>query len=300
MTSRCSFRAITGHAATPGAGQRAAAARWPGGPRPAGAPCRHPVRPEHQIVGSVVAAKYRVFELQSLQQAFDLDEQGTPIQRLEIGEASTETLLAGRETHHQGRQVLRLGGVHQARGVVRVLRAQGHSAQTVEDHHRTTDPRLAKLFQRIQGRGIGLALVDPCQHFVVAGLGADIGHSQPGVGQFAQLLDRLPAQVARQAVAGYPLHLRQVLANRLQHREQPAGRQYQGVAIGEKHPLDDQALAAAADLLQYLVLVAGAKFLCGWVYISQKPHLFQEQPLVTGRISECASLGAGTPVQCSG
>ena len=142
-----------------------------------------------------------------------------------------------------------------------MLRAQGHSAQTVEDHHRTTDPRLAKLFQRIQGRGIGLALVDPCQHFVVAGLGADIGHSQPGVGQFAQLVDRLPAQVARQAVAGYPLHLRQVLANRLQHREQPAGRQYQGVAIGEKHPLDDQALAAAADLLQYLVLVAGAKFL---------------------------------------
>lgn len=52
---------------------------------------------EHQIVGSVVAAKYRVFELQTLQQAFDLDEQGTPIQRLEIGEASTETLLAGRK-----------------------------------------------------------------------------------------------------------------------------------------------------------------------------------------------------------
>ena len=33
------------------------------------------------------------------------------------------------------------------------------------------------------------------------------------------------------------------------------------------------------------------KAFCGAVYISQKVHLFQEQPSVTGRISDCASLG---------
>src|SRR5690554_759597 len=32
-------------------------------------------------------------------------------------------------------------------------------------------------------------------------------------------------------------------------------------------------------------------FFCGAVYISQKVHWFHEQPLVTGRISEWASLG---------
>jgi hypothetical protein len=30
---------------------------------------------------------------------------------------------------------------------------------------------------------------------------------------------------------------------------------------------------------------------CGAVYISQKVHLFHEQPSVTGRISDSASLG---------
>ena len=35
----------------------------------------------------------------------------------------------------------------------------------------------------------------------------------------------------------------------------------------------------------------GRNFFCGSVYISQKVHLFQEQPLVTCRISELASLG---------
>jgi len=33
------------------------------------------------------------------------------------------------------------------------------------------------------------------------------------------------------------------------------------------------------------------KFFCGAVYISQKVHLFHEQPSVTGRISDSASLG---------
>ena len=30
---------------------------------------------------------------------------------------------------------------------------------------------------------------------------------------------------------------------------------------------------------------------CGAVYISQNVHLFHEQPSVTGRISDCDSLG---------
>ena len=35
----------------------------------------------------------------------------------------------------------------------------------------------------------------------------------------------------------------------------------------------------------------GRKRFCGAVYISQNVHRFQEQPSVTGRISESASLG---------
>jgi hypothetical protein len=68
-------------------------------------------------------------------------------------------------------------------------------------------------------------------------------------------------------------------------------------AVGEEHAADLPAEALAAglanesDALQHLGLVAGRNRFCGAVYISQKLHLFHEQPSVTGRISESASLG---------
>ncbi len=112
-------------------------------------------------------------------------------------------------------------------------------------------------------RGESLALVHLCQHLVVTRLGADVGHAETGGGEFLEFVDRFPAQVARQAVAGDAAHRRQMFADRAKNFQQAPGRQHQRIAVGEKHATDVAAetFAAAAQGLQSLFGIAGAKFL---------------------------------------
>ena len=49
--------------------------------------------------------------------------------------------------------------------------------------------------------------------------------------------------------------------------------------------------AILARLASMSSCLKGRNFFCGAVYISQKVHWFHEQPLVTGKISDLASLG---------
>src|SRR5690554_2839473 len=54
---------------------------------------------------------------------------------------------------------------------------------------------------------------------------------------------------------------------------------------------DSKASAARAISRRISSGLRARNFFWGWVYISQKVHWFHEQPLVTGRISDFASLG---------
>ncbi|MCY1546853.1 hypothetical protein D9M68_828750 [compost metagenome] len=156
-----------------------------------------------------------------------------------VGERLTKAHLTLGKADHQGREKLRLRFVHQTRRVIGMPGAQGGATQAIEDHHRTGNPCLAQLIQSTQAGLEGLALVDPREHLVVTRLTAHIGHAQTGIGQLLQLIDRLLAQVARQAIAGDPLDVRHVPANGGEDIQQASRRQHQGITVGEKHPLDE-------------------------------------------------------------
>jgi hypothetical protein len=179
------------------------------------------------------------------------------------GKLARKALLAERKADHQRRQVLGLRGIEQARRVLGVAQRELRATEAVEDHHRALDAGGAELVERVRRRGEGFALVHPFQHFVIARLGADVGDRQAGGGQFAQLLDRLPAQVARQAVARYPAHRRQVSCGWREDIEQATRRQHQRIAVGQEDAPDlaAEAFAGEADAFQHLGLVAGPKML---------------------------------------
>ncbi len=174
------------------------------------------------------------------------------------------------KAHHQRGEVLGLGCVGEPRRVLGVLRRQRRAAEAVEDHHRAPDAGLSQPLQRVQRRGVGLALVDFRQHCVVARFRPDIGQRQPGVGKLAQLGHRLLAQVARQAVAGDAMHPRQMPADRAQHLEQAPRRQHQRIAVGEEDAADlgAEAFPAAAYRLQRFGFIAGAE-----LFLRRRVHL---------------------------
>ncbi len=239
----------------------------------------------------MIAAKNRIGQLQILQQPLQLAKQIGRHQRLETLEGLPKTRFTLRKTDHQRGQKLGLRCIHQPRRVACVLATQLATAKPVENHHRACDARRPQLIQRAERRFVGLTLVDQRQHLIVAGFGADIGHAEPRIRQFLQLGNRLLAQVAWQAIARDTLNFGQALADLFKDSQQPVGRQHQGVTIGEEYALHDQLLAATTDLVEHLRLIASTKLLLWRGNYPAKVQLFQEQPLVTGRISECASLG---------
>ncbi len=147
------------------------------------------------------------------------------------------------------------------------------AAKAVEDHHRALDAGFAQLVQRRSRRLERLALVDLAQNLIVAALGAEIGHAQTGLAQFDQFVDRLAAEIARQAVAGHPFDRRHVRGDGLENAHQPMGGQHQRIAVGQEHAPNavTERLARAPDHLQDFRFAACPKlFLRRGVHLAER------------------------------
>ena len=99
------------------------------------------------------------------------------------------------------------------------------------------------------------------QHFVVTGLAANVHHAQTRIAQLFQLFNGFMTHIARQAVGGDALHIRQMRVNGVQYGHQPTRGQRHCIAIGHKdaahrHPTRSDIAQVALDF----VLRAWAKF----------------------------------------